>query len=73
MHAALRTIGVEQIARVASADTEALDHIMEVEVPELRRRAAPLQPKQPPRRATPAAPGAAGEDASAAAPSSAER
>ena len=47
MRSALGTIGIEQIERVTDKEIKSLDHIMHVEVPALRRRAAPVHSRAP--------------------------
>jgi hypothetical protein len=44
LQTALRTLGLEQVPRLAKADVEALDAVLHVEVPALRRLAAPSSP-----------------------------
>ena len=43
LQTALRTIGLEQIERLPKADVDALDELVHVEVPALRRLAAPVE------------------------------
>ena len=42
LQTALRTLGLEHVERLSKADTDALDKVLRVEVPELRRLAAPV-------------------------------
>ena len=47
VRSALGTIGIDQIERVTDDEIKSLDHIMHVEVPALRRRAAPVHSRAP--------------------------